>query len=108
MLIFAAYSGAGWGEIAALTIEDINLESIRARIHKTIVRVNNKDVLQAWPKTKAGNHYVPLSIEIIDIIHSRVSNAKRKPPSYFLRQGVPLPAVLKIMGQSSPNMTATV
>ncbi|MEY8095799.1 tyrosine-type recombinase/integrase [Falsihalocynthiibacter sp. S25ZX9] len=147
MLLVTAFTGVRWGEIAALTPADIDLDTKRLHIAKTVAYEKGGVTVQNAPKSKTGNRYLPLSEELIRVFTPRVNTtaehnllfpAFRGGPlshsvcskvisgpaeelgvatgwhasrhyfgSHLLRNGVPLPAVSKMMGHFSPQITAS-
>jgi len=57
------YTGMRIGELCALYVSDVDFNSMKISVNKTIVSTN-KTIIQDTPKTSSGNRLVPISLKL--------------------------------------------
>lgn len=76
VVLALAYLGLRWSELAALRVEDVNLDRRRVHVVQRATEVDGRiDVDQ--PKSRAGHRYVPVAGLILPILQRRSSGKPR-------------------------------
>ncbi len=65
LLLVALTTGARLGELCALHWEDIDLVSLRIRIHRSCARVKGLGLIEKQPKTESGSRQVVLTQAVL-------------------------------------------
>lgn len=72
MVIVAALTGMRYGEIAALSWEQINLTRNKLQIDRTLSKGEGSAYrVKMSPKTEAGNRTIPLAPEVVEVLDAR-------------------------------------
>lgn len=66
-----AYTGLRFGELVGLCVEDVDLESRRIRVRRSITQVGGK-LIEGNPKSAAGRRSVPIPQRVMPILAHRV------------------------------------
>lgn len=66
------WTGIRIGELLALTVGDINLDTRMIRVNKSYQRINKKDVITE-PKTPKGNRMIPITAKLANVIEKYFS-----------------------------------
>ena len=83
-LLFCCYTGLRWGEVSALSWQDIQEEDghYYFKVDKQYITIKNRDknvdrsyiTIQGTPKSEKSNRYIPLSnraVELLDMVKER-------------------------------------
>jgi integrase len=80
----AIFTGMRRGEILGLKWEDVDLETGRISIKRTLVNVNSKMVLQDAPKTKNARRVVDISESVVEVLKQH----KKRQAEEMLMMGI--------------------
>jgi integrase len=67
-----AYTGLRFGELVGLRVEDVDLQSRRLRIRRSITQVGGK-LVEGNPKSAAGRRSVPIPQRVMPILARRIA-----------------------------------
>lgn len=85
MVIVAAFTGMRYGEIAALSWEQVDLNRNKLQIDRTLSKGEGMAYrVKMSPKTEAGNRTIPLAPEVVEIFESAVPAQESRSGLIFL------------------------
>lgn len=86
---FAAATGARWGELAALTVRDIDLKKLKVRINKAAKQVDGERVIGV-PKTQRSVRTIDFPADVLPTLLLAVKGKKAGDLVFTMIQGGPL------------------
>ena len=89
LVIFAAFTGLRWGELVALRVRDVDLDTAVVHVVRKFAELRNGEWVPGRPKSDAGFRTVALPSVLVAVVraHSRVPS-KRFRRNNFHRQRV--------------------
>lgn len=86
LVLLAAFASLRWGEVAALTRSDLDLQARTVRIRASIVERSTGELVQGPPKSKAGRRTVGIPAAIIPDLKAHLATyVKDKPGGWSSR-----------------------